>query len=141
MPEERKMKRMALLMMLLALGWMPTLAQTQETPGRSRPPGDNVVGKVTSITKDSLVLAPLTGGDPVTVKIGDNTRVVKDRQPIKFAEIKTDEVVFARGNLKDNVMEAGMVSVVNPQMDQMIGHAGRAGGGCCGSKREGAVNH
>jgi hypothetical protein len=140
MPEERKMKRMALLMTLLALGLMPTLAQTQETPGRNRPPGDNVVGKVTSITKDSLVLAPLTGGDPVTVKIGDNTRVVKDRQPIKFAEIKTDEVVFARGNLKDNVMEAGMVSVVNPQMVQMIGQGGGAGGGFGGGRGQGQFN-
>jgi Domain of unknown function (DUF5666) len=132
------MKRIVLLITLLGL--MPALAQPQEPSARNRPPGDNVVGKVTSIAKDSLVLAPLTGGDPVTVKIGDNTRVVKDRQPIKFADIKTDEIVFARGNLKDNVMEAGMVGVVNPQMVQMIGQGGGAGGGFGGGRGQGQFN-
>src|SRR5262249_35668021 len=77
----------------------------------------------------SLVVAPLAGGDPVTIKVGENTRVTKERQPIKLEEIKTDEVVLARGSLKDNVMDAAMVGVVNPQMIQMMGQGGGPGGG------------
>jgi len=75
------------------------------------------------------VLAPLTGGDPVTVKVSENTRVSKDRQPIKFEEIKSDDVVFARGNLNGNVMEAAMVGVVNPQMLQRVEQGGGPGPG------------
>ncbi len=121
------MKRSLLLIMVLSLA--PAWAQTQERGGRNMPPGESVVGKVTSVGKDSLVLAPLAGGDPVTVKVGENTRVSKERQPIKLNEIKTDDMVFARGDLKNSVMEAAMVGVVNPQMVQMMGQGGGQGMG------------
>jgi hypothetical protein len=123
------MKRSLLLAMLLGVSLAPTWAQTQESGGRNMPPGENVIGKVTSVGKDSLVLAPLTGGDPVTVKVGENTRITKDRQPIKLSEIKNDDVVVARGDLKNNVMEAVRVGVANPQMVQMIGQGGGTGQG------------
>jgi DUF4097 and DUF4098 domain-containing protein YvlB len=55
-------------------------------------PGDNVIGKVTSVSKDTLVVSPMMGGDPVTIKVGDNTRVMKDRQPVKVEDIKVDDV-------------------------------------------------
>jgi hypothetical protein len=123
------MQRILLLGIFLALGLVSALAQPQERTGRNLP-GDNVVGKVTSVGKDSLVLAPLMGGDPVTVKVGEQTRVTKQRQPAKLEEIKTDDVIFVRGNLKDNVMEATMVGVVNPQMVQtMQGGGGPSGPG------------
>src|SRR5260370_22443739 len=121
------MKRSVLLIMVLSLA--PAWAQTQERGGRTMPPGESVVGKVASVGKDSLVFAPLAGGDPVTVKVGENTRISKDRQPIKLNEIKTDDMVFARGDLKNSVMDAAMVGVVNPQMVQMMGQGGGQGMG------------
>jgi len=91
------------------------------------PPGDNVVGKVTSVGKDSLTIAPLMGGDAVTVKVSDTTRVAKDRQPFKFEQIKVDDVIFARGELKNNSMQAAVVSVVNPEMIQRMQQGGASG--------------
>jgi hypothetical protein len=86
------------------------------------------VGKVTAISKDSLTVAPLMGGDTVNVKVSDTTRVAKDRQPFKFEQIKIDDVIFARGELKNNSMQATMVSVVNPEMIQRMQQGGGPGG-------------
>jgi len=126
------MKRLLLLTTLLGLGVASAPAQTPERGGRNMPPGDTVAGKVTSISKDALVIAPLMGGDPVTVKIGENTRVSKDRQPAKLEEIKTDDVVFVRGTLKNSVIEAAAVGVVNPQMIQRFEQGGAGPGGIGG---------
>jgi hypothetical protein len=123
-----KTKELLLLTVLLVVGLGLAMAQPQEGMGRNLPPADNVVGKVTSVTKDSLVVAPLMGGDPVTVKVSGNTRVTKDRQPYKLEDIKTDDVVFARGSLKNNVMEAAVVGVANPQMVQRVQQGGGPGG-------------
>src|SRR5262249_42358645 len=59
----------------------------------------------------------------------------KDRQPAKLEDIKTDEIVFARGKLNGNAMEAAVVGVVNPEMMQMA-HAGAGAGGMAGFSRE-----
>jgi Domain of unknown function (DUF5666) len=103
-------------------------AQVRER-GMNQVPGENVIGKVTAKTKDSLTITPMMGGDPVTVKISDTTRVTKERQPFKFEDIKIDEVVFARGELKSNTMQAAMVGVVNPEMVQRFQQGGGPGGG------------
>jgi Domain of unknown function (DUF5666) len=132
-----KIGKTALLFVSLAFALAIT-SLAQDRPGRNLPPGETVVGKVTSLSKDSLVVAPLVGGDPVTIKVGENTRVTKERQPIKLEEIKTDEVVFARGTLKNNVMDAAMVGVVNPQMLQMMTQGGSAPGG--GARGSGGFN-
>ena len=92
------------------------------------PPGDNVVGKVTAVGKDSLTVAPLMGGDAVNVKVSDTTRVAKDREPFKFEQIKVDDVIFARGELKSNSMQAALVTVVNPEMIQRLQQGGLGGG-------------
>jgi uncharacterized protein DUF5666 len=68
------------------------------------------------------------GGDAVTVKVSDTSRVVKDRQPFKLEQIKVDDVIFARGELKNNSMQAAVVSVVNPEMIQRVQQAGAGGG-------------
>lgn len=88
------------------------------------PPGDNVAGKVTAIDGATLTVAPITGGEPVTVKIGGSTRVMKDRQPAKASDIKVDDTVFARGALNGGVMDANIVSLVNPDMMQRFGQGG-----------------
>jgi Domain of unknown function (DUF5666) len=120
------MRTTLLLAILLTL--LPVWGQKPEGPSRENlPPGDNVVGKVTSAGKDSLIIAPLAGGDPITVKIGENTQVSKAREPIKIEDVKMDDIIFARGELKNNVMQAGRIAVVNPQMVQKFGQGGMSG--------------
>src|SRR5262249_21487078 len=129
------MRSTLLLAVLLTL--LPALGQKPESlSGGNVPSGDNVVGKVTSAGKDSLIIAPLAGGDPITVKIGENTRGSKEREPIKIEDVKTDDIIFARGELKNNVMQAGRIAVVNPQMVQKFGQAGSGSGGAMGFNRE-----
>jgi hypothetical protein len=117
---------MVCLMAIMAVAFLQASAQPQDR--MNMPPGDNVVGKVTAVSKDSLTVAPLMGGDAVTVKVSDTSRVVKDRQPFKLEQIKVDDVIFARGELKNNSMQAAVVSVVNPEMIQRVQQAGAGGG-------------
>src|ERR1051326_2586697 len=105
--------------------------QTQER-GRNLPPGDTVAGKVTAVTKDSITVAPMTGGEPVTIKVGEGTRVIKERQPAKLEDVKVDETVFARGKLNGNSMEAAVVGVVNPEMIQRLQQGGPGWPGAMG---------
>jgi Domain of unknown function (DUF5666) len=120
---------------LLGLGMASAMlhAQPQDRGGgRNFPPGENVVGKVTSTGKDSLVVAPLAGGDAVTVRVSDTTRVTKERQPIKLSDIKKDDLVFARGQLSGTAMIAAVVGIITPEMAQRIqqgGGMGRGNGG------------
>jgi hypothetical protein len=123
------MKRVLLSTTLLGFALASASAQTPERGGKNMPPGDTVVGKVTSVSKDSLVISPLMGGEPVTVKVGGNTRVSKDRQPTKLEEIKTGDVVFVRGALSNSMIEAAAVGVVNPQMVQRFEQGGAGFGG------------
>jgi len=120
------MRTMVCLLAMMALAFLQASAQPQER--MNMPPGDNVVGKVTAVGKDSLTVAPLMGGDAVNVKVSDTTRVTKDRQPFKFEQIKADDVIFARGELKNNSMQAAVVSVVNPEMIQRLQQGGGPGG-------------
>jgi len=114
-------------------------AQPQDRGGRNLPPGDGVIGKVTSITKDSLVVEPMAGGTPVTVKVADDTRVNKDRQPIKFEEIKAGDLVLVRGELNSGAIQARAVSVVNPEMVDRMQQGGFGGGfGMGGGRGAGA---
>lgn len=122
------MKKVLLVMTFLG-GSLAAAAQTQERTVVNMPPGDNVVGKLTAVSKDSLTVTPLMGGEPVTVKVGDATRVIKDRQPAKLEDFKTDDMVFARGKLNGNVMDAVIVTLVNPEMIQRMHGEGPAGGG------------
>jgi hypothetical protein len=122
------MKTALLSIVLFSLSLGPAPAQVIQERG-NMPPGDTVVGKVTTVGADSLVVVPLMGGDPVTVKISESTRVSKERQPIKLNEIKADDVVFARGELKSGFMQAVMVGVVNPEMIQRMEAGGPGGPG------------
>jgi hypothetical protein len=111
---------------VLGLGMAQTLAQPQEQRP-NMPPGEMLAGKVNSVGKDSLTITPLSGGDAVTVKVSDSTRVMKDRQPSKLADIKAGDTVFARGNLKGNNMEAFIVGVVPPEMAERLKQGGGRG--------------
>jgi hypothetical protein len=98
-----------------------------------------IAGKVTEVGKDSLVIAPLSGGDAVTVKINADTRVNKQRQPIKLEEIKKEDVVFVRGEKKDSIVQATMVGVVPPEIAERMRQGGGAffiaGGGGPGGQQ------
>jgi preprotein translocase subunit YajC len=126
------------LLFAAVLGCVATVsAQPQERGGRNFPPGDTVTGKVISISKDSLVIEPLSGGNTVTVKVSDNTRVNKDRQPAKLEDIKAGDVVFVRGELNNGILQSRMVGVVNPQMLERMQQGG-TGGGFSGGRGGGA---
>jgi hypothetical protein len=111
----------------LLLGIAGAYAQGPGGGGRQMPPGESVVGKVTAVNKDSLVVTPMAGGDPVTIKISGDTRIMKQRQPIDLKEIRVDDTVFARGDLKNNTMQAAVVGVVNPEMLQRMQERGIGG--------------
>jgi hypothetical protein len=123
------MMRKYCLLATTILLFLPVSAQVRERGGMNQVPGESVIGKVTAKTKDSLTITPMTGGDPITVQTSETTRVTKERQPFKFEDIKIDEVVFARGELKSNTMQAAMVGVVNPEMVQRLQQGGGLGGG------------
>jgi preprotein translocase subunit YajC len=126
------MKRILGLIVVLVLSCVPPLMQAQDRGRMNMPPGENVVGKVTAVSKDSLTVSPLSGGESVTVKIGDSTRVMKQRQPVKLEEIKAGDTVFARGELNNKVMQAAVVSLVTPEMVQRLQQGGGFGGANAG---------
>lgn len=121
-----KLRWMTRVALVLSLGVAQVLAYSQETR-RSVPPGESVAGTVSSIGKDSLTITPLGGGSSVTVRVSDSTRLMKDRQPGKLADIKTGDTVFVRGDLKANVMEAVFVAVVPPEMAERLKQGGGRG--------------
>jgi hypothetical protein len=107
------------LMISALVGLSVTLALAQ-----GMAPGENVVGKVTAVNGTTLTVAPLAGGDPVTVKIGGNARVIKDRQPAAAADIKVDDMVFARGSMSGKSLDAVLVTLINPEMVQRMQQGG-----------------
>src|SRR5262249_10556154 len=115
---EPNMKKLVLTFVILCLGFLPAVSLAQG-PGQTRP-GENVVGKVPAVGKDSITVAPMAGGDPVTIKAGDSARIFKDREPIKLSDIKVDDTVFARGQLAGTSMDAFIVAVMNPEMVQRM---------------------
>jgi hypothetical protein len=120
---------------LLPIAFMTGAMLSQQqavVQGQGLPPGDNVIGKVTAATKDTVTVTPILGGDPVTVKVGGDTRVIKDRQPASLSDIKTGDTVVARGPLKGQTMEASFLLVVDPSMIQRMQNGGFGGGGGAG---------
>jgi preprotein translocase subunit YajC len=137
--KEMNMRRIFCVLAITFLALLPASAQMQErgSGGRNMPPGENTIGKVTAVSKDSLTIAPTQGGDAITVKVSETTRVTKNRQPFKLEDIKADETVFARGELKNGVMQAAMVAVINPEMAQRFQGGGGMGGMRGGRQMEG----
>lgn len=123
------MRNSLLVTVLLSASFVAAMAQVQERGGRNLPPGENVVGKVTAVGKDSITISPISGGNAVTVKVNESTRVMKDRQAAKLEDIKTDDAIFARGKLNGNVMDAAVVGVMNPQMVERMQQGGGLMGG------------
>src|SRR5436305_834778 len=129
-PRGKRMKKLAVLLVYLGLCLAAACAQTPQTrmQGGNMPPGENVVGKVTAVAADSVTIAPITGGDPVTVKVNDNTRILKERQPAKLSDVKVDETIAARGSLNGKTMDAMVLFVLNPEMLQRMQQFGQGMG-------------
>jgi len=87
-------------------------------PGR----GGGIIGKITSINGDSLVLTRPDGSN-VTVKLTDKTEFRKDRQPAKIADFKIGDFVMVRGE------ENPDHSVTAQLLGGRSANAGDAGGG------------
>jgi hypothetical protein len=129
------MKKLVTLCVLLGLALVPAFSQSQDQGGRPRmPAGENVVGKVTAINSGTVTVAPMAGGAPITIKVGDSTRIFKERQPAKLSDIKVDDTIFARGPLNGNSMDAAMLGVVNPEMVQRLQQNGGTFGGAAGAQ-------
>lgn len=112
---------LAVLMLVSFCMAQACLAQAQQPPADHQvPPGQVLVGKATVINKDSVVIAPVTGGGPVTVKIGDATRIIQAREPAKLSDIKVGQTLICRGELTKDSMQAAFVSIAPPQMAQML---------------------
>ena len=89
----------------------------QPEPGQGRGQGrqfrdmDRVMGTVVSVSGDSLTIKPETG-DNVTVKVSSDTRIRKNREEAKLADLKAGDHVFAAGKLgSDKVLAASLVGV------------------------------
>ncbi|HEY6350957.1 MAG TPA: DUF5666 domain-containing protein [Candidatus Angelobacter sp.] len=124
-----------LMLIVLSLATVPACAQGGRSPGQMRP-GENIAGKVTAMTADSLTVAPMNGGDPVIIKTGENTRILKEREPVKLSAIKVNDTVFARGQLAGNNLDAFLVLLVTPEMLQRMQQGGGFGmGGGAGAGR------
>jgi uncharacterized protein DUF5666 len=107
----------------LALLMFVSLALAQAQQPRSErqvPPGQMLVGKATAINKDSVVIAPATGGNPVTVQIGETTRIMQAREPAKLSDLKVGQTLICRGELNKDSMQASFISIAPPQMAQML---------------------
>lgn len=123
------MKHFVLILIVLSLTMVPAFAQGQgRGPSQARP-GDNVAGKVTAVAADSVTVAPMNGGDPVVVKAGTDTRIMKQREPVKLSAIKVNDTVVARGHLTGNNLDAFIIAVIDPEMLQRIQQGGGMGGG------------
>lgn len=125
------MKKVVLIATLLSVG-LSLAGQQVQVQGQGMPPGENVVGKVTAVGNDSVTVTPLSGGDPVTIKVSDRTRIFKERQPAKLTDVKVDDTVFARGSLNGKSIDAFMLGVVNPEMVQRLQQGGMGFGGGAG---------
>jgi hypothetical protein len=75
-------------------------AQDTDAPNRARGEGfrnlDRVMGAVVSVGADNIVLKP-ENGEQVTVKIGKDTRIRKNRQEAKLTDFKAGDHVMALG--------------------------------------------
>lgn len=107
------------LVLLLQLATGQNINIQMRGPDGKPLPGDNVMGKVTKVSSDSIVINNLNGS-AITIKVSDQTRVMQGREPTKVSDIHVDDVVFARGQLSGAVMNALVVSKVDPAMTQRM---------------------
>ncbi|QNI33360.1 hypothetical protein H7849_05210 [Alloacidobacterium dinghuense] len=113
--------RLPLLLLLTSMALAPLFAQqpdAQSSPEHERQGGGQrggfmgmgsaVHGTVTAITGSQFTVKA-EDGTTYNVATGPNTRVMKDRQPIKATEIKVGDVVMTGGEVDDKAHTVGAV--------------------------------
>lgn len=96
-----KRYRVGLMLLLAFLLGAPCVMRAQDGMGEGRRAfagGQMVRGTVTAVAADQLTIRT-DEGDVYKVAVSENTRVMKDRQPVKLAEIKIGDGVGAMGVL------------------------------------------
>lgn len=73
--------------------------------------GNSAHGSVTAVSGSEIILKD-EQGQAWKVETGVNTRVMKDRQPVKVSDIHPGDVVIAAGNLDDQAKTVGAAFVV-----------------------------
>jgi len=92
--------------------------------------GAPTTGTVTALAGTSITIKN-EQGQVYTVETGPNTRIRKDRQPVKFSDLRVGDTIMAAGNLDDEAKTVGAVFVVvlNPeqvaQMEKMRASFGK----------------
>jgi hypothetical protein len=79
--------------------------------------GNSAHGSVTAVSGSEITLKD-EQGQTWKVETGANTRVVKDREPVKVSDIHAGDVVIAAGNLDDQAKTVGAAFVVVLDPDQ-----------------------
>jgi hypothetical protein len=120
----RRMNRLggAKLLLLAAIMVLSVMVQAQQESddqrggGVSFAGGQMVRGTVTATSADHLTVKT-EAGDVYQVAISANTRVTKDRQPLKFADIKAGDGVGAMGVLDPatKTVHAAFVGVIDAE--------------------------
>ena len=89
-------------------------AQTEGRGGEGRRNGRGVRGSVTSTSAAGIMLKT-DAGEVWTVQTTDNTRLMKDQQPVKVADVKSGDEVMAYGipDAPAHQLHAMMVMVVD----------------------------
>jgi hypothetical protein len=112
----------AVILMLGSLGAMTGLAQEGQGSGEQRggafAGGQMVRGTVTAAAADHLTVKT-DAGDVYQVAISANTRVVKDRQPLKVTDIKVGDGAGAMGVLDAPTKTIHAVFVTVMSAEQM----------------------
>lgn len=125
--------RLASLLLLSSLTLTPAFAQQPDQTGTNPPHdrqggprggmsggfagmGSAVHGTVTAITGSQFTVKT-EDGTTYNIATGPNTRVMKDRQPIKATEIKVGDVVMTGGEVDDKAHTVGAVflAVLDPE--------------------------
>ncbi len=88
--------------------------------GRMQMRGPGTAGTITAIDGQTITLKTFNSGT-ATVKLTDQTRYSKDRQPAKLAEFKVGDSIVVRGeDAGENTYTAQMVAAAGGGMMQMM---------------------
>src|ERR1700677_994821 len=78
--------------------------------------GNSAHGTVTAVSGTDITIRD-EQGQSYKVQTGPNTRVMKDRAPVKVTDIQVGDIVVAMGNLDDQAKTVGamFVMVLDPE--------------------------
>jgi hypothetical protein len=107
------------MMLAVLLGTIPAMVLAQDGPfegGGAFAGGQMVRGTVTAVGAERLTVKT-EEGDVYQVAVSSNTRVMKDRQPVKIAEIKTGDGIGAMGvmDAPTKTVHAVFVAVIDAE--------------------------